>query len=93
MKIIKKQDIFQIEDWSMDYPGTSYQYTVGCYPTATRSDGSLLWQTVGQKMRIGLSFGTLAEAEECYDSLTSGDKRIKDYSRNVWDPRTLAYID
>lgn len=93
MEIIKKHGDFQIEDWSMDYPGTSYQYAVGCYPTATRSDGSLLWQSVGQRMRIGLNFGTLTQAEECFDNLTSGRKRIRDYADAVWDPRTLAYID
>lgn len=93
MKIVKKNVLFQLEDWSMDYPGATWPYMVGCYPIATRSDASLFLHKAGQRIRIGLSFETLTEAEECFDSLTSGNKRIKDYSWAAWDPQTLAYID
>lgn len=93
MKILKKQNIFQVEDWSGNYPLLTRPYCVACYPTATRDGGNSIWHTVGSPIRVAFIFGSLSEAETCFAALTAGTKKIKDFTANVDDPRPLAWID
>lgn len=93
MKILKKQHIFQIEDWSEDYPLLTRPYCVACYPTATRDGGNSVWFTVGERIRVAFKFCSMSEAVACFAALTAGTKKIKDFSANVDNPRTLAWID
>lgn len=93
MKIIKRQDIYQLEDWRETYPKSLRPYTVGCYPTATRNGKNVLWLHIGDTIRIALNFRTIAEAESCYNSLIDGSKTIKDYANAMHDKRGLAWID
>lgn len=93
MKITKKQGIFQIEDWTENYPGMIRPYTVACYPTATRNGNNSHWFTIGSTIRIGLDFDTMQEAETCFAALTAGTKKIKDFTAHANNPRTLDWID
>ena len=92
MQIIKKQGIYQIEDWSADYPALTWMhYCVGCYPKAQR--GCPYWLHDGSKVRVCLQFATMQEAEGCFSALVSGEKCIRDYAAVVYDPRTLSYME
>lgn len=91
MKIIKKQGIYQIEDWSADYPALTWMhYCVGCYPKAKWGPR---WMRDITNVRVCLQFATMQEAEDCFSALVSGEKCIRDYAAVVYDPRTLSYME
>lgn len=91
MKVIKKHDIFQIEDWSENFQ--NHPYVVGCYPTVTKKPCCDNWHKIDERIRITLKFKNEEEAEKAFAALTAGEKGIKDFSEFVHNPKHLDYID
>lgn len=91
MEIITKQGIFQLEDWGKNC--TIWPYAVGCYPIATRNGGNSNWYTLGKPIRIVIEFRFFEDAVACFQALTSGEKKIKDYASNMLNKLPLAWID
>jgi hypothetical protein len=91
MRIINKQGIFQIEDWS-DHCKV-WPYTIGCFPIATRNGVGGLWYTLGKPIRITIEFKCLGDAQECFHAMASGEKQIKDYSHAIANKIPLSWIN